>query len=371
MKKRIITAAVIVAAIVVVGSVVWKATQHELAPETINIGAVLPLSGPIAFLGEGTLNGLKLAEEDANSGVWGDLSFKINIVAEDCGGVPKNAVGAFQKLRSTRGTKTIITTLSGVCMALKPLAQKEGVLLFANASHPQLTADATTVLRHSNVASQEAEVIVNAMTDGGKVSGVAVVVQNDDYGVAFSKAMEAKLQAASVRVVSTAAYDREGFDARVIAQQAMAKQPGAVILVGVGKDLGLLIRRLRELSFKGDLYASLGFVLVPGAVEAAGEHAAGVNHTRFVLNESDTQYKRVATAYQEKFGSALGAEALIAYNTVYVYCQAAKKAQSQEPRALAGFIREMGSLQAPGENMTITPAGDILPQLQVARFEKP
>lgn len=365
MKKLVLISLGVV--VLFVGTVVWKVTRHEPEEGTIKIGTVLPLSGPLAFMGEGTLNGLRLAEEHANTKKWGELAFQIQILAEDGGGIPKTSIGAYQKLVSASGAKIIITTLSGPSMALKSLAEEQGVLLFANASHPQITVRARTTLRHSNVASQEAELFVRSMKGKGIQKGVAIIVNNDDYGVAFAEAMEDQLKQAQVDVLANVKYEREGFDARVLAQQIVAKKPDAAVVVGVGKNLGLLIRRLREYNFEGHVYASLGFVLVPGAVQAAGETAKGVRHTRFVFETQDPAYREITTEYKMRFGHELGAEALIAYNTVRLLCTAIRDA-GRDATTLAKHISAMGRFEGVGEHMRITQSGDILPALEVVTF---
>ena len=160
MKKPVAFAIISIVVIFVAGAIIWKVTRPTLPENTVVIGAVLPLSGPVAFLGEGTVNGLKLAEEHANAGKWGTSPIMLRVLAADGAGIPRTSIGAYRKLTDSDGARIVITTLSGVSMALKPLADQEGVLLFANASHPDITTDVQMVFRHSNTASQEAAVIL-------------------------------------------------------------------------------------------------------------------------------------------------------------------------------------------------------------------
>ena len=332
------------------------------------VGAVLPLSGPAAFLGEGTLNGLKLAEEHANAGRWGELAFKVRLIAEDGAAVPQTSVGAYRKLVDVEKARVVVTMASGVCMALKPLAEQDGVLLFANATHPAITDGARFTLRHSQTADQEAKAILDAILKGNPQSGVAIVYENDDYGSAFARAVRQSLEAASVKLLAEAPYDR-GADARVLAQKAMTGNPDAVVVLGIGKDLGLVISRLREYGFAGQIYAGIGFIVVPGAVEAAGEHANGVMHTEFDFDVESPEYKSVADAYRARFGRDMDASAVIAYNTLKLLC-GALQAESVDPAAVAGRIRAMKEFQGAGERMLIHPSGDILPAIRLATYGK-
>lgn len=367
MKKPLAIAIVALVVVAVAGTIIWKVTRPGPSEDTVVVGTVLPLSGPAAFLGEGTLNGLKLAEEHANAGRWGELPFQVKVVAEDGAAVPKTSVGAYRKLVDVENAPVIITTVSGVSMALKPLAEQDNVLLFANASHPAITENARFTLRHSQTAGQEAKAILDAILKGNPQNGVAIVYENDDYGSAFARVVRESLGAASVKLLAEAPYDRGAADARVLAQKAMTGNPDAVVVLGIGKDLGLVISRLREYGFEGQIYTGLGFILVPGAVGAAGEYAEGVIHTEFDFDVGSAEYKAVADDYRAKFGRDMDASAVIAYNTLKLFCLSAE-GSSIDPGPLSERIKAMSKFQGAGERMIIHANGDILPSIRLVTF---
>lgn len=369
MKKYVVIAVAVLLVAVVAGTIIWKITRPGPSENTIVIGTVLPLSGPAAFLGEGTLNGLKLAEEHANAGRWGEFPFKITLIAEDGAAAPRTSIGAYRKLVDVEKARAVVTMASGVCMALKPLAEQEKVLLFANATHPAITDGARFTLRHSQTADQEAKAILDAILQGNPKSGVSIVYENDDYGSAFARAVRQSLEAASVKLLTEAPYDRGSADARVLAQKVMIGNPDAVVVLGIGKDLGLVISRLREYGYRGRIFTGIGFIVVPGAVEAAGDHADGVTHTVFDFDVESPEYKAVAADYRARFGREMDASAVIAYNTLKLLCGAIH-ADSVDPAAVAGRIRAMKEFHGAGERMLIHPNGDILPAVRLATYGK-
>jgi branched-chain amino acid transport system substrate-binding protein len=85
---------------VVIASVVLLALsgcQKIRTEETYQIGAVLPLTGNIAFLGEPVKKAMDMAVQDINGG--GGISGKpLEIIYEDSKGDPKAAVTAMNKL---------------------------------------------------------------------------------------------------------------------------------------------------------------------------------------------------------------------------------------------------------------------------------
>ena len=369
MKKTSLVAGVVLLIALVAGTVIWKSTRPAEFENTVVLGTVLPLSGPAAFLGEGTLNGLRLAEEHANAGKWGRLPFRLKVLSEDGAAVPKISIGAFRKLVDVDKARVVVTMASGVSMALKPLAEQEGVLLFANAAHPAITQDARFTLRHSNTAGQESQIITDSILQYKPTTGVAIIYENDDYGSTFAREVQARLGQASVRLLSEQAYDRAGMDARVLAQKAIEGQPDAIVVLGVGKDLGLVIRRLREYGFTGRIYTGLGFVLIPGAAEAAGEHASGVLHTQFNFDVESPDYKQLANEYKTRFGQELGATGLISYNTAKLLCVTANSSQV-DPKAVAEKIKGMKEYKGVGERIVISPNGDLMPTIRLTTFEK-
>lgn len=367
MKKPLIIAIIVIVVALIGGTVAWKVMRPLDTKNTVTVGAVLPLSGPAAFLGEVTLNGLYLAQEHANSGKWGNLPYTIRIVPEDGAAVPKTSISAYRKLTDVDKVRAVVTMSSGVCMALKPIAEQEGVLLFANATHPNITDNAAFTLRHSQTAGQEAKAIIDSVLERRLANGVAVIYENDDYGVAFAREVRASLERASVKQLAELPYERASIDARILAQKALEENPDAVIVLGVGKDLGLVIRRLREYGFAGQIYTGLGFIVISGAVEAAGEYAHGVHYTQFNFDVNSSAYKSLAEDYQARFGKEMGAVAVIGYNTIKLLCAVMGDAPL-DPKMVADRIRGMTEFSGAGEQVLVTPGGDLMPAIRLLTF---
>jgi branched-chain amino acid transport system substrate-binding protein len=123
-KKIVILLAVAIAVVVVV--VLWivnRGGDGTGSRGTIRIGAIDPLTGPMAAYGEPVRDGMILAVEEINA-QGGINGRKIELLLEDDGGDPKNAVNAFTKLATVSKVPVIIGPLSSGCsMATAPLAE--------------------------------------------------------------------------------------------------------------------------------------------------------------------------------------------------------------------------------------------------------
>ena len=114
-------------------------TAQTTTPK-LRIGVIGALSGPARSFGEAMKNGVTLALEEQGDGV-------IEAVYEDDQFNNVKAVTAYHKLMSQDRVDVIFTTASGPSNAVAPLAQKDGVLVFAWASDPSVSRGRDFVFR--------------------------------------------------------------------------------------------------------------------------------------------------------------------------------------------------------------------------------
>ena len=92
--------------------------------KTIKIGAILPLSGPLASIGKDIKFAIDIAVNDVNA-KGGIRNKPVQVFFEDSLGIPENGIAAFEKLRQEMGVKVIIGACSSqVTLALAPYAEK-------------------------------------------------------------------------------------------------------------------------------------------------------------------------------------------------------------------------------------------------------
>jgi len=352
--------------VIVALAIVFSVTQTKKKPEEIKIGAILPLTGPVASLGEWIKNGHLLAAEDINSngGINGE---RLKLIFEDSGDDPKLAVAAFKKLVEVEKVKIIITTRSPVGLSLAPLADKYKVILFADVAHPEITGKSKFVFRHSNTADQEANLIINFIKSK-RIKSVILSLLNDDYGLAFDKYFRENLKKTIANLNKTIFFEKTEADFKTIAQKIARQNPEAVIIGGSGKGLGTLTKRLREYHYKGVIISTLFFSL-PNIQKAAGEAALGVYYTNFDIDYSTPQVVELNKKHNKKFGKDIPIITLLEYNDIYLLAYIINKV-GYNPLKISDALLKLGSFSAVGEKMTILPNGDIVPLMKITKVEK-
>jgi branched-chain amino acid transport system substrate-binding protein len=137
---------IILMGVILIGSLVLINGCAKKEPETIKIGAILPLTGTAAEFGEDEQRGILLALEDINS-KGGVNGHKIEVIFEDSKTEPKEAVTIFNKFLTKSPPPVILTAMSSVGMALKPLIKEHKIVMFIVAGNPALTEEGGYVFR--------------------------------------------------------------------------------------------------------------------------------------------------------------------------------------------------------------------------------
>lgn len=343
--------------IVVIIIIILVVVFYKPAPkETIKIGAILPLTGAGSALGEAVRDGIEWkAKELENDG------YKINVYLEDTQSDPKQAVTAFNKLTSIQDVKIVFTMLSSHAMALKPLAEENKILLWGYSGHPDITKNSKYILRHSNIVEEDARVMSDYLIKKD-FKKVGIIYQQDEWGYVWNEVLPPILSQKGIRITSEPVDPKES-DFKTTILKIKNQDPDVVVLSIYGPAIGLLVKQLRELEYKGDIFTSPGFITTPGAQKTAGDYAKGMYYQAFEENSAfDKDYKN-------KFNKEPVFWTLIPYIDMEILAYAIKRTNSTEPEKLIEFIKKMTTFQGKYEKVSIKPSGDIIFKTIIKKWE--
>lgn len=359
----------VILVVVLISSLFLANGWAEKEPE-IKIGIILPLTGPSASLGKWFKNGYVLAADEINEqgGIGGR---KIRLLIEDGGGDPKTSISAFNKLIASGKIKIAATTLSGPSLALIPISETNGILMFANAAHPQITVNRKYVMRHSNTVDQESEIVAEYLTNTLTPRKIAIAFANEDFGVAFNDRLTNILKKKTdISITSSMTFDKNESNFRSHAIKLMIQKPDGIVILGFVKNMGLLIKRLRESGYQGFIFVNFAFSM-PDLQALAGKAKEGCYYIGYKVNQDDPQYRVLKARYKEKFHKELPAVSLLAYNTISLLKYGIENVGTDNAKLVA-FLKGLKVFEkGAGWQLVITPEGDILPQMEVLKYHEP
>ncbi len=280
MKK---TVKVIIAALLVMAVFT---TGQAFAKETYKIGVAVPLTGGLAFLGEGIKNGMKMALDSA-----GDTKYKYELLFEDNQHDPKVSVTLANKFFDVDKADAIVTVGDESGPVVSPIATAKDKIHMAIAVQRYI-AEGYNNFMHWTPADSQTTLLISEM----KKRGVKKVATFRSRYVGFIELFESfkkNLKGSGIELVSDQVHDAGAVDFR--SQIAMAKKtnPDMYVLFTLPPSLEIVAKQLKEAGVTQPLTSCEAFGITAEPAIFEGEW--------FVAPAGASGYYR--DAYKARFGS--------------------------------------------------------------------
>jgi branched-chain amino acid transport system substrate-binding protein len=198
----------------------------------VKVGVLLPLTGNTAWAGKTNRIAAAIAAEEVNAQ---DLAggYKIELVFGDSQCEPRPAHDQAQRLISQEKVQLLIGEwCSSASVAVAQVANDEKVPLLVNISTAdQIAGDAGPYAFQSSMQNRYSQQREAALLEKDfKFESVAIVVENNDFGLTFRKNMVALMQKAGKKVVLDVTQDRNDTNWYATITRIPASRPDLVIV---------------------------------------------------------------------------------------------------------------------------------------------
>ncbi len=198
----------------------------------VKVGVLLPLTGNTAWAGKTNRIAAAIAAEEVNAQ---DLAggYKIELVFGDSQCEPRPAHDQAQRLISQEKVQLLIGEwCSSASVAVAQVANDERVPLLVNISTAdQIAGDAGPYAFQSSMQNRYSQQREAALLEKDfKFESVAVIVENNDFGLTFRKNMVALMQKAGKKVVLDVTQDRNDTNWYATITRIPASKPDLVIV---------------------------------------------------------------------------------------------------------------------------------------------
>jgi branched-chain amino acid transport system substrate-binding protein len=268
---------------------VWQAVQSLIAlalvlgvassasaQAPIQIAWAGPLTGDVAQLGQGYLNGIKLAfdEWNAKGGVLGGRKFVV--VAEDDACDPKQAGTVATKIADDAKNVVFIGHMcSGTTLAGGPIINKVNLPMVTLSSNPKITQQGWKNLvrpvANDNVQGKAGVAYVMRKLQAKKF---ALLNDKQAFGQGVTDVAKATIEKAGGSVTSYGGVEPKDVDySAVLTKIIKTENPDAIVYcTNFNTSAGLLVKQARQLGFKKPIVGCDGYY-DPGMPKAAGAAA--------------------------------------------------------------------------------------------------
>lgn len=284
----------------------------------IKLGALYPLSGSLALLGDESYRGLELAvaERNAAGGLKGEPIKLLKADAVDAG----QAVGAARRLTSVENVTAVFGSYSSaLSFAATQVTEMAAVPFFElGAVSDHITErDLSYVMRSNPTAKNFAEGTITAITQiispalkvDPRQLKIAIIHEDALYGTTIAGFQKKLAQEQGLNVVEVLPYSAKAVDLSSLILRLKGAQADVVLQTSYQNDTTLFFRQIREAGFKpkavvgaGGGYSMQDTVKVVGADNMEG--VLDVDFPQFQTNENGAPgIGAFANAYKARYGS--------------------------------------------------------------------
>lgn len=305
------------------------------AEETVVIGHVAPLTGPVAQLGKDNENGARLAVEEINAKglVIGGQKIVLKLDGEDDGADPKTATQVAQKLADEKVVAVVGHMESGTSIPASKIYSDAGITMITpSATNPAFTRQGfNNVFRLVATDAQQGPALANYASTKLKVKTVAIVDDATAYGQGLADEFEKAAKKLGIQVLSRDTTNDKAVDFRAILTKIKSERPDSIMYGGLDATGGPFTKQSAQLGLQAKVLSG------DGVCSDRLSGLAGAAVDRVVCSQPGTSPEKMPggdvfkTKYQKRYGHGMEIYAPFTYDAVYIVVDAMRRANSTDP----------------------------------------
>jgi branched-chain amino acid transport system substrate-binding protein len=340
-------------------------SRNARAAEAVNIGALYPVTGSFAQIGQGCVNAAKLAVQMVNDagGIKSLGGAKLNLIVSDV--QSDTTVTRTETDRLITGYKLSAIHgcfASALTLIASEVAERAKVPLLTGSSTDQLNKGRNYTFTPFARASQFAQAQLRMARLVSDKPKVAVVFENTAFGTATSNGLREQAPGEGAEIVLFEPYSAGLTDASPLINKVRASGANMLFPVSYLNDLILIIRAIKQVGLEVAINGGSGGFVIPDFYQNVGNLAEGLLGVAHWNHDIDANAEKVNAAYKQQYGEFLFEYAGGLVAQTFMIADALERAASTDPQkvrdALASLDVSSGyAAMCPGGKVKFGPDG--------------
>lgn len=311
--------------------------------ETIKIGGLGPLTGPLAIYGVTATNGSKLAFEEINKN-GGILGKQVEFVLFDEKGDSTEAVTAYNRLVDEGIVALVGDITSKPSLAVAEIAAQDNMpMITPTGTQFNITEAGPNVFRVCFTDPYQGVILANLAKNNLKANTVAIMVNNSsDYSDGVAEAFIKEAERLGLKVVAKEGYAEGDKDFRAQLTKVAATNPDVLLVPDYYEQVALITTQAREVGVKSTFIGPDGWDGVAKALDSSAygavENSYFTNH--YSVEDTNEKVQNFIESYREKYKDEPSAFSALSYDAAYLMKAAIEKAGSTDKDAIIKAIKE-------------------------------
>jgi branched-chain amino acid transport system substrate-binding protein len=300
------------------------------ASQGVKVALIFPMTGPVPTYGQSSQEGAELAIQEWND-KGGVLGEQVEWVLADGGCDGATATDAANKVIDQDKVKFIIGEVcSSASIPISEVANPKGVLQISPTStNPDVTVGKPYVFRACFLDPFQGEVLASfAREDLGAATAAVMYDKGNDYVLGLASYFQQYFEQRGGTVVVYEAYTAEDTDFSAILSKVADANPDVLFLPDYYNKVNLIGKQAKEKGITATMLGGDGWDsadLDPSSVDG-GYHS---NH--YSAADPRPMVQNFLAKYEETYGKAPDALAVLAYDAAQVMLQSIENAGSTDP----------------------------------------
>ena len=337
-----IVVSLMVLAILILAGCNSRSNNSKTTESSIEVDAILSLTGNAATLGEYARKGILLAVEEKNS-QGGVLGKQISLNIHDSKSQPKEGVSIAQQIVSANNKPVLVySQLSSISLAVKPITEEHDQLMFALSGADNLLDGTKHTFRNWLPPIETGRRLVQFIKDSLGVQDLGILYSNGDFSRSMKDAAIKEGEKLGLQISFEEAYDESGTDFKATALKAKQAAPPFLYVIGIGRSLGTIIKQLREVGYEGVIVGDATMNL-PDVRTIAGDALKGAYFIDFGFNNqsSSRNTQQFVKDFKTKFDKDPQTLSAISYDAMNILFKAIEKTNSTNSDTLVQALNGM------------------------------
>src|SRR6201995_990317 len=335
------------------------------AAEPVNIGALYPVTGSMAQIGQGCVNAAKLAVQMVNDsgGIKSLGGAKLNLIVSDV--QSDTTVTRTETDRLINGYKLSAIHgcfASALTLIASEVAERAKMPLLTGSSSDQLNKNRRFTFTPFSRASQFALAQLQMSKLVSDKPKVAVIFENTAFGTATSNGLKELAPGEGVEIVMFEPYSAGFTDASPLINKVKASGANALVSVSYLNDLLLIVRTGKQVGLNVAINGGSGGFLIPDFYKNVGQLAEGLQGVAHWNHDVSDLAQKVNVEYKKRTGDFLFEYAGGLVAQTYMIADALERAASTDPQKVREALSTLdvssgGAAMAPGGKVKFGPDG--------------
>lgn len=375
MKNKILIVGVLVVGVALGGYVFSKkpasnpdATSNNSASKVgvIEFSAILPLTGPLAHLGENEKIGMTLALDDIKERGTPHLAFQF----EDSQGKGPTTVTVARKQWDVDGRRFFVVATTGPALAALPMFRDatDDKVVISQTMYPDVTKGYPFAFRLFASSRQEAQLLANHAADSGYKRAAILHIQNE-WGTESSSIFRSTFESRGGQVSGKETYTFADKDYRPVLAKLVASKPDVILLYAYPDNFPTILKQLAEMGQVIPVLANADFALPSIVKDVPAEFLAKTVFPapRYFYDTKNEKITRFNEQVQKK-GHVPNFDIATFYDMTMILQQAASKAEDATPAAFRAALTKVFPYDGVTGHMEISDERELKVELALSHW---